>query len=369
MIVGIKHLARIVLKNPLVYVMPFVLAAALALPALTGQFAMSGSDVLGYFSSELLQQTEANLAAALAYESDPGTVSIFENQVDAVNRARRASTEAELIQAGADYWRAYLDLYQLGVVDDLGGVANALAFIRVSEYPDPVFFDQADEIPAAPLVAASYPLVSGVLWFAPALVVGFLVLDAQKRGALWNEAPRSRLSGAAVTFCTMAGIACLLSAASLALALLVAGLCNGWGHADYPAVWIQGDGIEESTAGGVVLRLTAWLCLADVFLCALMSAAGAFGLPALASVGLGALVPVASSLDVVAHALEDWVRWVPLSYMDPLQVAGVLTYANAVSYAPLGVDFLGCTLVLGSGGAALVLLLIAASAPRKTVSC
>lgn len=366
MLALIKQQLCVVLKNPLAYLFPVLLTVMLVLPAVAGQFSLCGSQLLDYFNPDQLAQAKANLEAFRANGESEALVATAEQQVDALTRAVHAPSRDEKIQAGADFWRAVKAQSDLGFYGDyLGAEANALAFIRPAE-SDPTFFDEASSLPVFPFVAAVYPLVPVALWAAPTLMAGCLAVASLRKGALLVQAPLAPWKEALAVFCSTALSGSLLAGLFLGCSLLLVGLRNGWEHAEYPVVWIQGDSLAEATASQVVVRLLLWLLLLNLFLAAVAALVqGLSGGPVVVATTGVVLVLLASA----SAFFGELSTLSPLRYFDPRLVVGLLSYANGESLAPVGVTFAGCATVLGVAAFIGVVGSMGAAAPRRSVRC
>ena len=265
-----QALAKVVVKNPLIW----VLIVACQLMLLAPFF--KGDDTMGYFLGReqleiALRESRQSMEEGVYDSAPPEVRERALERLNLLSRACLTDDPAEYARLRAQLLGNDIEEFEAGSL--IGPTAKSLEsqyrfFTLLSEQKDPRIFETYREAPALFYFAAAYSSLPLVMWALPSVTAAMLLNRAVRGKRLLAQAPLGRLAA----FAGQALVLVLLTAGSILLislpALLVPLLVNGMGEATYPVVNVLGQSeaaVLESSVGQVVPRALLMLIVAALF--------------------------------------------------------------------------------------------------------
>lgn len=262
----VKALATIILKNPLLWVVTFLCAVMIALPAVKGDDIFSGR-LLG---REMLEQNDLQgMRQSLSEASKSGVPQEVQDEwreeIDLLNRTVHAESERKYAELRAELARRDIEMTRTGRLSGLTEAeyaSEALFFERLAARPAPIIYENNADASATWYLSSqgSQPLI---FWILPLLVAAFGAVGAAQGKRLLAQAPISP----ALAFLGQVFLLVLLSLLLLALVclpvLVLQTVRAGVGDLGYPVVQLMAGEQFDQTVGSVLLRqLAAYLAVA-----------------------------------------------------------------------------------------------------------
>lgn len=372
-------LARMLLSGPALYVLVFIMAAALIVPAV---FSVD-PDVSGFspesYKNGQLRDLYAQLESG-AYAQGSDEYDMLRRQADALSGYVYSETAAKGYASLAEYERLRLEAAGYGdnasalgepadvtalaegdPVDDPLRVRAKIALLEgLASVEEPELYSMSTRMPASFYLSFVFGAAPFAFWLAPACAASLLIARYRCKGSLVQQAP--------VSFGVELGAGCVVAAA-IALVMLVlvivpgtayASMRNGVGQLGYPVVFIQSGGVVATTVACALASAAGMQALAStfvvVFLACVERATRSFRSVCAAAIMLLALTAVAANASVLApdSGLASMVfGWLPFTYLDVARVVGAAGY-TFITGCGISV-FAGCV-VLASSLPVLVLI-------------
>lgn len=265
-----QALVKVVVKNPLLWVLILVCQLLLVAPFIKGDATM------GYFlgKEELdvaLRESRKNMEEGV-YDSAPSEVrERAQERISLMTRACLTDDPAEYARLRAQLLEGDIADFKAGNL--VGPTEKSLEsqyrfFIQLSEQNDARIYETYREAPALFYFAAAYSSLPLLMWALPSIASVALLNRAVRGKRLLAQAPLGRFAALASQVLVLA----LLAVGSIALialpAFLVPMVVNGMGEASYPVVNVLGQdevAVIESTVGQIVPRALAMLVVAALF--------------------------------------------------------------------------------------------------------
>lgn len=265
-----QALVKVVVKNPLLWVLILVCQLLLVAPFIKGDATM------GYFlgKEELdvaLRESRKNMEEGV-YDSAPSEVrERAQERIGLMTRACLTDDPAEYARLRAQLLEGDIADFKAGNL--VGPTEKSLEsqyrfFIQLSEQNDARIYETYREAPALFYFAAAYSSLPLLMWALPSIASVALLNRAVRGKRLLAQAPLGRFAALASQVLVLA----LLAVGSIALIALPAFLApmvvNGMGEASYPVVNVLGQdevAVIESSVGQIVPCALAMLVLAALF--------------------------------------------------------------------------------------------------------
>lgn len=265
-----QALVKVVVKNPLLWVLILVCQVLLVAPFIKGDATM------GYFlgKEELdvaLRESRKSMEEGV-YDTAPSEVrERAQERIGLMARACLTDDPAEYARLRAQLLEGDIADFKAGSL--VGPTEKSLEsqyrfFIQLSEQNDARIYETYREAPALFYFAAAYSSLPLLMWALPSIASVTLLNRAVRGKRLLAQAPLGRFAALA----SQALVLALLAVGSIALialpAFLVPMVVNGMGEASYPVVNVLGQdevAVIESTVGQIVPRAIAMLVLAALF--------------------------------------------------------------------------------------------------------
>lgn len=265
-----QALVKVVVKNPLLWVLILVCQLLLVAPFIKGDATM------GYFlgKEELdvaLRESRKNMEEGV-YDSAPSEVrERAQERIGLMTRACLTDDPAEYARLRAQLLEGDIADFKAGNL--VGPTEKSLEsqyrfFIQLSEQNDARIYETYREAPALFYFAAAYSSLPLLMWALPSIASVALLNRAVRGKRLLAQAPLGRFAALASQVLVLA----LLAVGSIALialpAFLVPMVVNGMGEASYPVVNVLGQdevAVIESSVGQIVPCALAMLVLAALF--------------------------------------------------------------------------------------------------------
>ena len=342
----VKALATIILKNPLLWVVTFLCAVMIALPAVKGDDIFSGR-LLG---REMLEQNDLQgMRQSLSEAAKSGVPQEVQDEwreeIDLLNRTVHAESERKYAELRAELARRDIEMTRTGRLSGLTEAeyaSEALFFERLAARPAPIIYENNADASATWYLSSqgSQPLI---FWILPLLVAAFGAVGAAQGKRLLAQAPISP----ALAFFGQVFLLVLLSLLLLALVCLPVFVLQtvraGVGDLGYPVVQLMASEQFDQTVGSVLLRqLAAYLAVA--LLVSALSLAGARLFRGRAGYAGAALAVALCAMPLMSMYLEASVMnssQLPpdASLSDPLVPYSAFTYLREVERLAGGANY------------------------------
>lgn len=265
-----QALVKVMVKNPVLWLVILVCQLMLAAPFI------KGDDTMGYFlGAEQLDTALRERRKSIeegAYDSAPPEFrEQMKEELSLMTRASLTDDPAEYARLRAQLLASDLESFRAGNL--IGPTEKSLEseyqfFTLLSQQEDSRIFETYREAPALFYFAAAYSSLPLLMWVLPSVVLAVLLNRSVSGRCLLAQAPLG-------CFTAMAGQILVLSVLSVGAIILIAlpsfiipMLVNGFGEASYPVVNVLGEAqtaVREWSVGEIVPRALLMLLLAAMF--------------------------------------------------------------------------------------------------------
>lgn len=252
-----KALAKVVVKNPILWASVLLCGIVIALPAIKDDDIFSGWNL----GRESLEQSRLSIVRQNLNEA--GTSGVpedvrerWKDEVALLSRAVSTADDREYAELRAQLARRDAESIRSGILS--GGAveerdSEALFFERLAALPDPAIYENSAKAPAAWYLSnqSDRPLI---IWMLPLLVASAVAVDATQGKRLLVQAPVSPLRMHAAQALLLLAISFVLLLAVCLPSFALQTVRAGIGDLSYPVVQLMAGVQFDETVGSVLLR-------------------------------------------------------------------------------------------------------------------
>ena len=361
-----KALAKVVVKNPVLWAVTLLCGLVIAMPAI------KGDDTTGYFLGQEyvkeneLRTAEDNFRTGAYRDAPEDFVAEAKENLTLLRKTATTTNPREFAELRVEYFQNMADGIRAGNI--VGGTAEeveslATFYKRLAERPDPVIYLNNADVPASWYLSsqARQPLI---IWMLPVLVAASSLVAAVQGKRLLVQTPVAPVAMAASQLILLMVLSISLLLLVCLPSLAVQMVRAGFGDLSYPVVNLVGGVMRDDTVGSVLVRqglayLAVALLISTVALAgakllrgraaqAGVLAAGVLCILPLAAAYMQANVSLTSGLPVDSSANDPLVPYSAFAYLG--DITGMTGYAN---YWP-NQDILSDTRMSFTGGLAVL---------------
>ena len=270
-----KALAKVVVKNPVLWVVTLLCGLVIAMPAI------KGDDTSGYFLGQAhikeneLRTAEDNFRTGVYRDAPEEMVAEAKEELALLRKTVSTKDVREFAELRARYFRDMAEGMRAGRI--VGGTAESVEsqatfYERLAALPDPAIYENNADVPAAWYLSsqAKQPLI---IWMLPMLVAALGLVAAVQGKRLLVQAPVAPVVMAAAQLLLLMALSVLLLLLVCLPSFAVQTVRVGIGDLSYPIVNLMGGVQFDETVGSVLARQgVAYLAIA--LLAAAISLAG-----------------------------------------------------------------------------------------------